>query len=226
MRSIVKASLLAAGLFLAACPGPKGDTGQQGPDGPPGPQGPMPVVATNAGLVGNGASSQPIAADFDTNGSSAKVARADHQHHPALLSASTTSNTALTSTIWADITTVATFTDRFSNDIARSNSTFTFTRGGTYLVHFSLNSCSSGQYVAYRLRRITGTQTTLIQRTNYSVNSGCIQDGLDGLFQVAAGDAVALQYVLKGGTNGSWGASNPLDGESMVTGQIDLLQVD
>ena len=94
------------------------------------------------------------------------------------------------------------------------------------MINFSLNGYATTQYIAYRLRRITGTQTTLLQRTNFSGSAlGQAPGGLYGLFQVAAGDAVALQYVIKSGTNNSWGPSNPLDGESMVTGQIDLLQV-
>jgi hypothetical protein len=228
MASIARRLLFMVGAVLAllGCQGPPGEPGPKGDKGDIGAQGPMPVISTNSGLVGTGETTSPLAVDFDTNGTSTKVARADHTHSPALYSgSSTTTLIEPTSTIWADITTVAIFTDRFSNDISRSNSTFTFTRGGTYLISFSLNTYASNQYVGYRLRRITGTQTTLLQRTNSSSTDVQTPGGLTGLFQVAAGDAVSLQYVIKGGTNNGWSSSNPLDGESMVTSQLDILQV-
>jgi len=67
-------------MILLACKGDKGDKGDQGDVGP---QGPSPIVATNAGLTGDGSSSAPLAVSFGSSGSATTVARSDHAHVPA-----------------------------------------------------------------------------------------------------------------------------------------------
>lgn len=88
MKSL--AHVMGSLVFLAAaCADPEGSDGLDGPQGPPGepgaqgepgPVGPGPIVAVNAGLVGNGTAEAPLAVSFGGTGSATTVARSDHEH--------------------------------------------------------------------------------------------------------------------------------------------------
>ncbi len=60
--------------------GPSGPTGPTGPAGATGPAGPALVLVTNAGLSGDGTSTNPLAVTFGGSGTATTAARSDHTH--------------------------------------------------------------------------------------------------------------------------------------------------
>ncbi len=140
----------------------------------------------------------------------------------------TTVSLGWSSATWSSISSIVTLTDGLISGITRSGSAFTFPIGGVYRVNTSFNTYGNGVYFGLRFRKTNGTPATLIQRTRYSGASGVPDEGYmgaQGLIQVSAGDTVDIQYVTAGGTTSAWGASNPLNGESMITGDISIERI-
>ena len=130
------------------------------------------------------------------------------------------------STTWADFHTVpGNFTDSIQNGITRSNSTFTIVSGGLYHFHSDFNYYNYGSYTAWRL---SGSAGTIIQQTHFG---GASPDGsggtLNGIFTANAGESFKLQYVYKpsDGSTDTWLPDDPLDGESMRTGVVNIFRI-
>jgi hypothetical protein len=127
------------------------------------------------------------------------------------------------------VTNVQSYTTNLASGISVNNSTFTFPTAGVYMVVANFNAWGTDEYLGFRLHRTTGVPQTLLQRTTFTSAGGPGGNDppgyLSGLFQVNADDALDLQYVVSGGTSSYWTAINPLDGESMVTGEIDIWQI-
>lgn len=127
-------------------------------------------------------------------------------------------------TSWTDFTNVATgFQDRIVNNISRSASTWTVSKAGYYSWHSDFNFSISNGYLAFRL---SGSSGTLIQQTSYDDAGSAVGNGrLDGIIFLNSGSSFKLQYVRKLNTAGTWGVTDPIDGENMVTGRISVFRI-
>lgn len=138
----------------------------------------------------------------------------------------TTNSLNWSATTWTDFHTVATdFTSSIApGNITLSGSTFTVTNAGVYYWISNFNCFgNNGWYVGWR---ISGSNGTLLQQTNYSV----IDQGpgvVAGLINLSAGESFKFQYAGKygGGNPATWGPTNPLDGENMRTGNITIYKI-
>jgi hypothetical protein len=131
------------------------------------------------------------------------------------------------STTWADFHTVpGNFTDTFQNGITRSGSTFTVVSGGIYFFRSDFNHGNAYSYTGFRL---SGSNGTIIQQTNFSSRYYQEGDGADltGVFSLPAGGSFKLQYAFKlfGLAPIVWSPSDPLNGEIMRSGAICIYRI-
>lgn len=123
-----------------------------------------------------------------------------------------------TGTTWTDFRGIpGNFTDRIATGISRSASTFSVNQTGLYLWHSDFNYGVSAGYLAFRL---SGSSGTLIQHTSYDDGGATGNARLDGIVSLVSGSTFKLQFVRKTGGDVTWVASDPIDGENMVTGRI------
>lgn len=128
-------------------------------------------------------------------------------------------------TVWTDFHTVpSNFTNSIQTGITRSNSTFTVVSGGVYFFHADFNH---QQNLGFAGLRLSGSNGTIIQQTVNASFSAIDGDGFDlaGVFVLSASDSFKLQYCKNGG--GSWTSptSDPIDGENMRTGVINIFRI-
>ena len=128
------------------------------------------------------------------------------------------------STTWADFhTVVGNFTDSLQNGITRSDSTFTVVSGGLYYFQSDFNYLNPAGYTAWRL---SGSNGTIIQRTKYGGDDG--SGGiLTGIFSAVANETFKFQYAWKNnvGYVSIWIPTDPIDGENMRTGVINIFRI-
>lgn len=136
----------------------------------------------------------------------------------------TTGSQLWSSATWADITGVTTITDGPNTfGISRTNSTFTVTKAGTYIFYVSMNFYGNGSYTGVRLRDTTNN-ITLVQRSVYGVN-GVTQPGImHSVVKLQTSTNYNIQYVIQG-ASAQWNASDPIDGETMRTGEITIYYI-
>lgn len=181
IRSLATATLLFLGVQCGVA-GPPGETGDTGPPGPMGAQG----LTGPPGMNPAPASPEYYQGTAGPNG------------------------ITLNSFSWVGIHTAVTDIQDVlrSSGITRANSSFTFARGGIYVMLLRVNTVSSTGILFMRARRVNGTQATLLSNAIYT-NPGPAQapDGLYGLISVAAGDQIELQYQTSPdrGTYAGWG---------------------
>lgn len=129
------------------------------------------------------------------------------------------------SATWADFHTVpSNFIDTIQNGITRSNSTFTVVSGGVYFFHSDFNHENQLTYTGWRL---SGSNGTIIQQTSYGSFAPLDGDGADlaGIFILSASDSFNLQYIITAGSAQTWASSDPIDGENMRSGVVNIFRI-
>lgn len=126
---------------------------------------------------------------------------------------------------WSDFHTIpSNFTDTVQNGITRNNSTFTVVSGGVYFFQADFNHQANFGYVGLRL---SGSNGTIIQQTCFGSYYSIDGDGFDlaGAFVLSASDSFNLQYCKTQGGVWTTPTSDPIDGENMRTGVINIFRI-
>lgn len=149
------------------------------------------------------------------------VSTASHQYYGY-----TTASLTWDSTTWAPITGVIaneTITDAISNNITRSDSTWSFVSGGVYFAHHVCNVRAANRYFALRL---SGSNGTVVQQGDFvDASSDTLRGTLAGIFSASAGDTFTLEYVMDGSNILEW-TTMTLDGEDLRTSTFNFFSVD